>query len=278
MDDKNLRAYMAELIGTFAFVFLSAAAVCVNYLGIVPPAPITVAIVTGLVTGLIYAVALAVTVPIGGGYLNPAVTITLWVFRRLDGGKAVGLIGAQLLGSVVAGTALYFLVAIRDDVALASHVGAPVVTDALKYSSLSMLKGIGLEFLLTAIVVFVIFATIVDSRVSQAAGGWVGRLSFVWIGLVLAAATVVGFPFTGAALNPARWLGPALWDLLRAGGSFQYHAFYWVGPIAGALVAGWAYTALILPPEEGERLIQPGPRSSSIGAAVAGSGLARSRK
>jgi len=278
MDDRNLRAYMAELVGTFAFVFLTAAAVCVNYLGMLPPTPMTVAIVSGLVGSLVYAAALAITVPISGGYLNPAVTIMLWVFRRLSGSKTVGLIGVQILGSALAGTALYFLVAIRDDVALASHVGAPVVSDALKYSSLSLLKGIGLEFVLTAIVVFVIFGTAVDSRIKEAAGGWVGRLSFVWIGLALAAVTIVGSPLTGAALNPARWFGPALWDL-RQGGSFQFHAVYWVGPIAGALVAGWVYTALILPAEVGERLIQTGTtRSGSFGAAAVGSGLARSKK
>src|SRR5262245_34644308 len=98
MDDKSLRACMAELVGTFAFVFLSAAAVCVNYLGPLPPEPISVALVSALAAGLIYAAALAVTVPVSGGYLNPAVTIMLWVFRRLTGGRTLGLIGAQMLG------------------------------------------------------------------------------------------------------------------------------------------------------------------------------------
>jgi aquaporin Z len=278
MDDKILRACMAELVGTFAFVLVSAAAVCVCYLGALPPEPATVAIVSGLATGLIYAAALAATVPIGGGYLNPGVTIVLWVFRRLDGGKAIGLVFAQVLGSVVAGAALYFLVAIRDDVAVASDLGTPRIASALQTGSSfgTILKGIGLELILSGIVVFVLFATVLDPRVSRWGNNWLGRLSFLWIGLALGAATIVGSPLTGAGLNPARWLGPALWDL-RQGASFQYHAVYWVGPIAGALIAGWIYTALVLPPEEDERLV-PASRPGMASSAAVGSGLARSKK
>src|SRR5947209_8685227 len=98
MDDKILRACMAELVGTFAFVLLSAASVCVCYMGALPPEPMTAALVSGLASGCIYAAALAATAPVAGGYLNPAITIVLWVFRRLDGGKAIGLVCAQVLG------------------------------------------------------------------------------------------------------------------------------------------------------------------------------------
>jgi MIP family channel proteins len=277
MDDKTLRACLAELIGTFAFVFLSAAAFCVNYLGDLPPAPTTLALTSGIGAGLIYAAALAATVPVSGGYLNPAVTIVLWVFRRLPGGKTIGLLAAQMLGSALAGAALYYLVSIRDDVALASHLGAPQLSDALKSGGLTLFKGIGLELLLTAAVVFIIFGTALDPRITRWGGGWLGRLAFLWIGLALAVATMVGIPLTGGSLNPARWFGPALWDLRQAG-SFHDHAVYWVGPIAGTLLAGWIYTAWILPPEEEERLAQQTPAPRSVSSAVVGSGLARSRK
>jgi glycerol uptake facilitator-like aquaporin len=277
MDDKTLRACLAELIGTFAFVFLSAATVCVCYLGELPPTPTNVAVISGLGAGLIYAAALAATVPVSGGYLNPAVTIVLWVFRRLSGGKTIGLIAAQMLGSALAGAALYSLVSMRDDVALAGHLGAPQLTEAVKYSGFSLLKGMGLELLLTAVVAFILFGTALDPRVTRWAGGWVGRLSFLWIGLALAAATMAGSPLTGGGLNPARWFGPWLWDFLQLGGSYRDHAAYWVGPIAGTLLAGWIYTALILPPEE-ERVAQQTPAPRSVSSAVVGSGLARSKR
>jgi glycerol uptake facilitator-like aquaporin len=276
MDNKFLRALMSELVGTFAFVFLTAAAVCAAYFGPLPPASINLALLSGIASGLIYAAALAVTVPVSGGYLNPAVTIALWVFRRLDGGKTLALLAVQVLGSALAGGALYYLVGIQDNVAIASHLGAPQISETFQVGSFAaqVLKGIGLELVLTAIVVFVLFAVTFDTRVSRAAGGWVGRLSFVWIGLALAAATIVASPLTGGGLNPARWFGPALWDL-RQSGSFTYHAVYWVGPIAGAMLAGWVYTSLVLPTEEEERVGQP---TTSSRATASSAGLARSKK
>jgi glycerol uptake facilitator protein len=278
MDEKILRACMAELIGTFAFVFLSATAVCVSYYDVIAPSIVAKALISGLTTGLVYAAALAVTVPLSGGYLNPAVTVVLWVFRRLPGGKTVGLLIAQLLGSALAGAALYFLVSLREDIALASHIGAPQMSNVLKLSSVSLIKGIGVELILTGILVFVVFGTAIDRRVTQSTGGWFGRLSFVWIGLATAAATIVGSPLTGGALNPARWFGPAVWDF-QQGASLQDHPVYWVGPIAGALLTGWIYTALILPAEEEERVSHAGtPRSGTAATAAVGSGLARSKK
>src|SRR5260370_37875701 len=98
MDDKNLRASLAELIGTFALVFISAGSVYVSKLTDGQFGHVGIA----LATGLVYAAALAFTVPVSGGYLNPAVTVMLWVFKRLDGGRAIGLVVVQVLGSVLA--------------------------------------------------------------------------------------------------------------------------------------------------------------------------------
>ena len=115
------------------------------------------------------------------------------------------------------------------------------------------LKGIAIELVFTFVLVFIIFGTQLDPRAPRWSRDWANRLACLWIGLALLACTLVSFPLTGAALNPARWLGPALWDLTQHADAFQYHAPYWIGPIAGALLAGWLYTALILPPEEEAR-------------------------
>src|SRR4029077_1680315 len=99
--DKNLRPYLFELVGTFAVVFLAAATVCASQVagiygapppgqsGMAQPGPGLIGI--ALAYGLIYAAALALTVPQGGGFLNPALTLMLWVFKRIDGGKTIGL-------------------------------------------------------------------------------------------------------------------------------------------------------------------------------------------
>jgi aquaporin TIP len=280
MDDKNLRAYMAETFGTFAFVLISAGSVYIAVLsggGRWQPALLWVA----LASGLMYAATLAATVPISGGYLNPAVTIMLWVFKRLEGLQAIWLVAAQVLGAVIAGGILYLL-PFQEPARMASYLGAPQLN--LEYlggggaSSLAIaLKGIAIELIFSFILVFIIFATQWDPRTTRWSGNWAKRLACLWIGLTLLACTLVSFPFTGAALNPARWLGPALWDLTQHGANaFQYHAPYWIGPIAGALLAGWLYTALILPPEEEQRA--PVSVPSAARPTAAASTLFRAKK
>src|SRR5262249_58436775 len=112
MDSTLRRAYFVELIGTFALVYVSAAVVCVNYMTTLteePPTKMafqqpgkTVQAMGGhqpgllgiaLAQGLIYGVTLSVTVRLSGGYLNPAITLMLWVFNRLDNTRTAWYIG-----------------------------------------------------------------------------------------------------------------------------------------------------------------------------------------
>ena len=89
------------------------------------------------------------------------------------------------------------------------------------------------ELVLTILLVFAIFGTAVDSR-APAIGGF-------GIGLAVAADILMGGPISGASMNPARTFGPGL-----VGGVWSAHWVYWVGPIAGALIAGIIYDRLIL--------------------------------
>src|SRR5262245_36286818 len=104
--DKNMRAYLAELIGTFALVLISAGTVCAYHNAILtaqveqnpewhvvfpaPPSPGLLGI--ALAYGLTLAVVLAITVPYADGYLNPAVALVLWVNNRISVGRASALI------------------------------------------------------------------------------------------------------------------------------------------------------------------------------------------
>ena len=68
------------------------------------------------------------------------------------------------------------------------------------------------------------------------------------VGLTLAALVLMGYPLTGASMNPARWFGPTLWELTTVGGdAFRDHSVYWIGPIFGALLAGAAYEYVLMP-------------------------------
>jgi aquaporin TIP len=245
--DKNLRAFIAELIGTFALVFLSAGTVCAAYL------PRGEALdVTGiaLAQGLILAVLLSATVHVSGGYLNPAITIMLWVLRRLDNLPAIVLLVAQLLGAAVAGGCLRAI--FSDSVLVPAHFGTPHLSEAFTDLSFgSLATGAGIEVVLTFILAFVIFGTMIDPRAPRMGGLGVG----LTVGLALAAIALMGFRLTGASVNPARSFGPLVWELSYAWGTEQVPSLreqvlvYWIGPIVGALLAGLIYTYLILPPE-----------------------------
>jgi aquaporin TIP len=280
MDDRNLRAYMAELIGTFALVFVSAGATIAARMMQGGQVPVLFSV--GLAVALIYAAVLAVTMPISGGYLNPAFTLMLWVFKRLDGARAFALILVQMLGGVIGGLALRYLLPAKDDLLSVTRLGTPhlnpIYFDVSSATLTPILKGIGVELVLTFVVAFVLCGLVFDPRVPRGAT----RLSALWLGLALGAMTMVGLPLTGAAINPARWFGPAMAEMtvafLRDSHPFADHALFWIGPIAGALAAGWLYTALVLPSEEEQQTGMHVPATAGSATAGGSSTYIRAKK
>jgi MIP family channel proteins len=258
--DKNLRPYVAELLGTFAVVFISTATVCVEWAGRKAGQPMPGLWGIALAYGLVYAVGLAATVHISGGFLNPAITLMLWVLKRMDGAKATGLIFVQLLGGAMAGGLVRF--AFPEDVRISASLGTPHLNliafgqFGVPPGAVTFLSGIGMELGLTFVLSFVIFATMLDPRAPRILGTWGNRLAGLWTGLALMVCTLAGFGLTGAAVNPARWFGPMIWEYtVQAlkdvpGGPSRDHLVYWIGAFLGALLAGGAYQALVLPAEE----------------------------
>jgi MIP family channel proteins len=230
----------AELLGTFAVVYFGAGAVCVNVLTTAanqsPAAAGVTALQPGLVgvalaQGLIYAAALAVTVRLSGGFLNPAVTLMLWVFNRLDNKRTGYFLLAQLAGAILAGACLRFTFA--DEVLRSSRIGTPHLNIPLAFPELTtaaILAGTAAEMVLTFFLVFAIFGAPAEGRDAS-----VGALP---AGLVLVAGAVVLGPLTGAAANPARWLGTVLWEQLLGGSPWNDTFVYLAGPILGALAGG----------------------------------------
>src|SRR5450631_2514844 len=109
MDKKLLRLLVIEMIGTFGLVLFSSGLVCINQMASPLPShqPGLVGIALG--QGLIFAALLALTAPITGGYLNPAITLMLWVFNRVETTRAAWLIAAQFVGSILAGGCLWLI-------------------------------------------------------------------------------------------------------------------------------------------------------------------------
>jgi aquaporin Z len=245
MDKNLMRAYTAELIGTFAVVFVGAGAICVNSMTAVPemrPGLVGIA----LAQGLIYAAALSVTLHISGGYLNPAITLMFWSFNRLDTARMAWYIGAQMLGAALAGLCLYLT--FTEHVLQLSHLGTPHVNLKAFQSENNpawdvVMTGTAIEIALTFFVVLAMFGTILDPRGQRTSG--------LAVGLAWSAVIFVGFPLTGAATNPARWFGTVFWErlvqdsALSAVSPFADMFVYVAGPIVGALLAGLVYYKLI---------------------------------
>jgi glycerol uptake facilitator-like aquaporin len=265
--DKQLRSYVRELFGTFVLVFFGAMAVCVDQLngqtGQATLGPVGIALAQGL--GL--AVGLALVVPHETGYLNPAVTLALWVYKRLEGKQAALLIASQFLGAALAGAVVRLGFAGNDLVLGAARVGTPHVNLRawdLKTMTVAALPGsLAVEMCLTFILTMVIFATLIDPRAPKLLGPAGRWLSPLWVGLCGAAASLCGSGVTGAALNPARWFGTVIWeptvDVLRGQAPFADNMVYWAGPIVGALVAGGLYVNMFLAGDRHAPAVEPKP-------------------
>jgi MIP family channel proteins len=218
----------AEFFGTLFFVFAGIAAICADqYLRTANQStfgPLGIS----LAFGLAFAVAIAALGHISGGHFNPAITIAFWVTRRLGTIQFLLYVAAQIVGAIAAA---YLVRAILPDTAwMPVGLGTPALT-----ADFTRTQGMSLEAVLTFFLVFIFFATVVDTRASLAKAG-----SFA-VGLTLTIGVLVGQPFTGAALNPARALGPAL-----ASAHWSNHGVFWLGPLAGGFIAGLVYDRLFL--------------------------------
>jgi len=147
----------------------------------------------------------------------------------------------QLLGAVIG--SLFVMCALPEEVANSVNYGVTMLAQnatigsfAHQYS-VQPWKGLILEFILTFILVFVVFATAQIPRDKK----HMGRFAPLAIGLSVLCGHLAGAPFTGPSMNPARSFGPAV-----VAGIWDDHWVYWVGPILGGVVAGISYKFLFI--------------------------------
>jgi aquaporin Z len=204
----NLRQLAAEAIGTFILVGVGSMSIVSAGLA---GAPVLVVVPFGFGLGLV--AALNVAGRISGGHFNPAVTLGAFLDRRIDAVNAIGYVVAQIIGAVAASA---FVLALSSQDAVRGTRNAPgaKVTD---------LQAFAAEVILTAIFIAAILT--VTKREP-------GRAMIV-IPLTLVAIHFAGIPISGASVNPARALGPAL-----VGGDLGSIWIYLTAPLIGAVV-GW---------------------------------------
>lgn len=214
------KKYVSEFLGTFALIFVGAGCVCADYYLVKAGAQgfglLGIAIAFGFV---VVAVAYSLGY-VSGAHINPAVTVSMVVSNRMDAQTGFMYIISQLGGASFAG----FLLKILFPAAMTIHLGTCALGPGV-----TVIQAILMEAVITFLLVFVVYATVIDKRSTPALAG-------LAIGLVVLFGVMVGGTISGGALNPARVFGPSL-----AAGYFDKHYIWWIGPIAGGVMAGLLY-------------------------------------
>jgi MIP family channel proteins len=205
------RRLAAEFIGAFALVFAGAGAIMVDstthQLG-----HVGVAITFGLViAAMIYAVG-----HVSGAHLNPAVSLAFALSRHFPWPRLGGYVVAQLAGALTAAALL------RGSLGNVAHVGATLPAGSERQSFLW-------EIVLTFFLMFVIMAVATDTRA-------VGEAAAIAVGATVGLDAMFGGPVSGASMNPARSLGPAV-----VSGDLHALWIYLVAPPIGAALGALAY-------------------------------------
>jgi len=219
------RKLVAEFIGTFLLVFLAVGTAIFGIAAVVgidgkgPGSGVVgVAFAFGLVLlGIAYAFG-----PVSGAHVNPAVTLAMLVGRRMPASEAVGYWVVQFLGAIAAGGVLKLFVS---SFGVTDYTGA-LGTNSYDNGSINLAGAFVLEALLTA--AFVLVILLVTERI--AAPGFAGLA----IGLTLTLVHLVGIPLTGTSVNPARSLGPAIFE---GGTALSQVWLFILAPLVGALIA-----------------------------------------
>ena len=207
LSSMNKKALIAEFIGPFALCYGGILSIHNSGGNLVIPA---------LCHGLIIAVFVSAFAAISGGHINPAVTCAMIATKRIKLADGIAYMIAQIAGAIAGSAAI-----------LGSGLGKDVVlggTPALG-TGITMVNGIILEFIATFFFLIVILGTAVDSRAPKMGG--------LFIGLTICLDILAIGPLTGGAMNPSRWIGPALISMENLGNV----VVYLVGPIGGAVVA-----------------------------------------
>ena len=206
------RRLIAETIGTFFLVLIGPGAAMVDAYTGGGVGHVGVALAFAfVVTAMVYALG-----HVSGAHINPAVTIAFWSARRFPIADTVPYVAAQCAGATLASLTLAGILG------PAGRLGATL-------PAVGWPKALVVEWLLSFGLMLVIMAVATDDRVPKGFAG-------IAVGLTVGFCALMGGPLTGASMNPARSLGPAV-----VGGLWTAHWLYWVAPITGMIAAAWTY-------------------------------------
>lgn len=231
------RALVAEAVGTFMFLAIGVGSVVANFVTEGALGPLGIAFANGLAL----AVAISCFGAISGGHFNPAVTLALWIADKHPRERVLTYWAAQVAGALAAGIFLRIAFGHHPAAMTASRLGTPILG-----VNVDPLQAIFIELVLTVFLVWAVFGTVVSPNAPRLAG--------FGIGLMVTAETLAGGPLTGAAMNPARWIGPA-----AASAHFDQWYVYLIGPLLGGALAGLSYKYFFASGPEREPIVLPTP-------------------
>jgi len=230
----NPRNWLAEGIATFCLVFFGPLSVILAAVAFGTGLSIEGIIMISLAHGSAIGLMVYAFGHISGAHINPAVTIPMIITKKISPADGAGYIALQLIGGIIAAFAL---VAILPDLGQAVNFGTQAPGDLINGDPMSALW---LEMIFTFFLVTTIFLVAVHKKAPAGIHG-------ISIGGMVFLLHLVGVPLTGASMNPARTLGPAI-----ASGFWEFHWVYWVGPIIGGIIAGLIMNYIYVKPAEKE--------------------------
>lgn len=222
-----MKKYMAEMVGTMVLVLMGcgSAVFAGHAVGAVSAGVGTLGV--ALAFGLAV-VAMAYTIGgISGCHINPAITLGVWLSGRMSGKDAAMYMLFQVIGAVIGSAILWALVA------TGAH-GGPTATGSNSYADGMMLQAFLAEAVFTFIFVLVVLGT-TDGKKGA------GNLAGLAIGLTLVLVHIVCIPITGTSVNPARSIGPALFE---GGRALAQLWLFIVAPFVGAAVSALVWNAI----------------------------------
>jgi MIP family channel proteins len=222
--NQDLKASVAEFLGTFTLVFIGAGAGAMAG----PTAGGGGIVSVALAHGIALMVCVYVWGGISGCHVNPAVTLSLLVTGKVGVPRAVMYWVAQFVGAAAAAFLLLYLVG-RPALEGGQTIGSLTATDPMRV--------VVIEAVLTAFLVFAVHGSAVAARNGNAIG--------IAIGLVLTMDILMGGYLTGASMNPARTFGPAL----ALSAPIQHVWMYFVGPCVGGVIAAVIHDQIMLKPD-----------------------------
>ncbi len=217
-----MKKYLAEMIGTMVLVLMGCGS-AVFFGCSAPTEVLAVAFAFGLsVIGMAYCIG-----GISGCHINPAITLGVWLSGRMSGKDAAGYMVFQVIGAIIGAALIFALTATGD-------FGASTATGANAYSDGEMLQAFLAEVIFTFVFVLVVLGT-TDSEKGA------GNLAGLAIGLTLVLVHIVCIPITGTSVNPARSIGPALFE---GGVALKQLWLFIVAPMVGAALSAGVWHCL----------------------------------